>query len=99
MQAFIEGGALIGQMLQRPRWRHWPTEMNATGGWQWLGVSHCRPKSGKIVGVGQVASRYLAKLIQVALGIKRCHTTGTGRGAGLAVDMVLYVTGGENARD
>lgn len=78
MQAFIEGGALIGQMLQRPRWRHWPTEMNATGGWQWLGVSHCRPKSGKIVGVGQVASRYLAKLIQVALGIKRCHTAGTG---------------------
>jgi hypothetical protein len=36
MQAFIEGCALIGQMLQRPRGRHWPTEMNATGGWQWL---------------------------------------------------------------
>jgi hypothetical protein len=39
------------------------------------------------------------KLIQIALGIERCHAAGTGRGAGLAVDVILHIAGSEDALD
>jgi hypothetical protein len=54
MQAFLQGGALVGEVLERPRWRHWAAEMNPAGGWQWLGIRHCRPKSREIISVAHL---------------------------------------------
>src|SRR5580693_9129563 len=40
-----------------------------------------------------------ALVFQEALSVERRHAAGTGAGDSLAVDMVLHVAGGEDARD
>ena len=53
VQAFMQRRALVGQMLQRARWRQRTAEMYASRLRQWPGIRHCRPKSREIVGVDQ----------------------------------------------
>src|SRR5574343_181397 len=63
---------------------------------QWLDIGHCRLEGSEVFRDDQ-AGLGGAEVVQIALGIERGHTARASGGAGLLVDLILYVAGSENA--
>ena len=51
---------------------------------------------GKMPLAATPTAHALRQIVQITLGIQRGHATGAGAGDGLAIDVILHVTGSEN---
>ena len=53
MQAFVQRGTFISQVLQWLGGRWFSAVVDATAFGEWFGISHRRPKNGQIVRIDQ----------------------------------------------